>query len=257
VIGLHIIKKVASLLGTHQPVSRLTSNMNDRRFEKPITRIGFFHFGTRADGHPVETLKRELESEEAKGTDLAECLLVLPEAFNIVGDYRPTPADPTISRSLIKLSKDKRVAFVVGLKTRKLGCCGPFNCAYLIDGCTRKRLACKSSQDSAGGYAPRPYFRAVLHRGHTIAALICLDATRTTDIRENVILCVPAHFTMETPKQVVEVWAGKSKALVVANSSDQHPSVICVHGHSEMSGETDRSSTNPHHYTSIRFAELD
>jgi hypothetical protein len=256
VIGLHTIKKVASWY----PLASFetATNMNNRRLEKPITRIGFFHFGTRADGNPVGTLKRELESEEAKGTDLAECLLVLPEAFNIVGDYRPTPADPTISRSLIKLSKDKSVAFVVGLKTKKLGCGGPFNSAYLIDGCTWKRLACKSSQDSAGGYAPKPYFHAVPHRGHTIAALICLDATRTTTlgIGENVILCVPAHFTMETPRQVVEVWAGKSKAVVVANSSDQHPSVMYVHGHLEMSRETDRSSTNPHYYTSIRFAEL-
>jgi hypothetical protein len=243
--------------------------MNEPETEKPITHVGFFHFGTRAEGRPVETLERKLKSEEAKGTDLSKCLLVLPEAFNIVGNYQPVPANPTIAPSLIKLSKDKNIALVVGLKTKHLRCSGPFNCAYLIDGCTWKHLACKACQDLTGGYVERLFFREIVHRGYTIAALICVDATmdgtgcprRATlhkklwdvvDKAHQLVLCVPAHFTTGTPQQVAEFLGTKPVALIVANSSE-YPSLICVQG---VQLPVDESDSKSPYCSFIRFAEI-
>jgi hypothetical protein len=226
--------------------------------QRPLTSAGFFHFGTRPDRKPIETLKSEIDRKQASGRDLSECLLVLPEAFNVVGDYSKAAAEPSIVKSLVTISKDKGIAFVVGLKTRKSLCGGPFNCAYLIDGDLRKRLACKSCQDCAGGYVPKEYSCAVVHRKRIIAALVCLDARKTREDLQDAILCVPAHFTRENPSNILEAWRGKVKALVMANSSDVHPSLIHLRGKTEpeSSCDTPPPTPNPHHYNSIRFAQL-
>jgi hypothetical protein len=226
--------------------------------QRPLTSAGYFHFGTRPERKPIETLKNEIDSEQAKGRILSECLLVLPEAFNVVGDYSKEAAERSIAKSLMTISKDKGVAFVVGLKTRKSICGGPFNCAYLIDGDLRKRLACKSCQDYTGGYVPKDYSCAAVHRNHIIAALICMDATKTREDLKDAILCVPAHFTIESPLTIAEAWKGKTNLLIVANSCSRHPSLIQIHGRSEpeLSGDPETSSVPPHGQNLIRFTPL-
>jgi hypothetical protein len=229
---------------------------------RPLTSAGFFHLGTRLEGMPIETLKRELDKQEAIDENLSECLLVLPEAFNVVGDYNDADPDPSILKALVRISTGRGVAFVVGLKTRRSPCGGgPFNCAYLIDGGMPRLLACKSSQDYAGGYRERICCLPVSHRGHHIAARICrdaLDAESPPDKFKKAILCVPAHFTIENPLNVAEAWNGKTNLLIVANSCSRYPSLMQIHGRSEpeLSAHSQPFSTPPHGYSLIKFTSL-
>jgi hypothetical protein len=63
--------------------------------------VGSFHFDSTDQSDPVRSLKASLETA-AEGTDLGDCLIVLPEAFNIRrGYWNPDRyRDPTIAVAL-------------------------------------------------------------------------------------------------------------------------------------------------------------
>ncbi len=50
-----------------------------------ITRIGVFHFGRMDKSDPIRSLRAALGN--VPGNELAEVLVVIPEAFNIRGNY--------------------------------------------------------------------------------------------------------------------------------------------------------------------------
>ena len=99
-------------------------------------------------------------------------------------------------------------------------------------------------------------FRKTSHRGFVIAARICLDAKETSEDLKDAILCVPAHLRRESPIDIAEHWKGRVKTLVVANSSDVHPSLLDVGGEWEFSCANPPPTSTPHHYSAVRFAQL-
>ena len=177
--------------------------------------VAFFHLSANTKGDPVGLLEAELDQSGLAGL-LGETLLVLPEAFNILGEYYgrvPTPPNCAIEQRLAEISAKRGLCFVAGL----INCDGaPFSEAVLIDGDKRKILNRKRLSDGSPCYQPFPDFcdQTILHRGLRIGALICMDAaagdkaaaiaeqTKRHDAivqefnqwSETKLLCVPARF---------------------------------------------------------------
>ena len=140
----------------------------------PIKRVGYFHFGADNKEHPVESLKAALELQGGLG----DCLLVLPEAFNVAsGYYCGQLPDQLIEAALQELSFTKGVAFVVSLIAPDVGSSGNCNSAVVIDGksilmLSKKRTSIRRELDGECVFGDVQ----IVHRGLRIAALIC--ATR-------------------------------------------------------------------------------
>jgi hypothetical protein len=101
-------------------------------FEK----IGFFHFG-RDWRNPIEALQSKLESTR-RAEDVANSLIVLPEAFNIgkgFWEQGDCNYDASVLAHLGAIAVDFQVAFVAGLSTYddRPASGSPYNSAYLID----------------------------------------------------------------------------------------------------------------------------
>lgn len=175
---------------------------------------------------------------------LDNCLIVIPEAFNICGSYRddprPRPLDSSVSGSLVNLSKKFKVAFVAGLIDSR----GPqqrYNCAYLIDNTIWHLLSCKEQTDGTCNYdvCAASCDHPVSYRGLSIAALICLDAgtsefsERGARIRahmvhsenKDAILCIPAETLSIDTKSTAQRWAPYFHTII-ANSNASPPSII-------------------------------
>jgi hypothetical protein len=84
-----------------------------------LNRVGFFHFGEKDHKNPIGSLGSKL-CESTKG--LAGSLIVLPEAFNVRGDYwdpdNQAQPDPNVKDTLEKIAQHFNVAFVVGFIDR-------------------------------------------------------------------------------------------------------------------------------------------
>src|SRR5690348_11956483 len=83
-------------------------------------------------------LERAIDDFKAKGTNLDNALIVVPEAFNIKKEYfgkeRPN-VDVIVLKELAKTSEDCCCAFVAGLIIADTpGIDPPYSSAYLIDG---------------------------------------------------------------------------------------------------------------------------
>src|SRR6185369_8047411 len=117
-----------------------------------------------------------------------------------------------------------------------------YNAAYLIDHHAYP-LAYKLTQEKTGGYTPYRHSHFRRHRGQNIASLICLDAVieqlgecdgkdklhqtfidSCNDLKNDMILCVPAHFTAEPTCSAVQPWVAHTKMVVIATSSPRFPS---------------------------------
>jgi hypothetical protein len=68
-----------------------------------IDRVGVFHFGRRNLGGPIEQLTHTID--QFPPTRLLNSLLVLPEAFNIDGEYGAQDHDRSMIGSLTELSR--------------------------------------------------------------------------------------------------------------------------------------------------------
>jgi len=235
-----------------------------------LTKIGFFHFGDERNGDPVgsleENLKLELEDAAIAGQTLDDCLIVVPEAFNVKNYNGEACLNRSIRDSLIRVSIELGIAFVAGLieetETDVLG--DGYSSAYLIDGATPcQLLSRKTRRDSTTNYRPYPgnCDEPIVYRGLCIAALICMDAcsdpadartlAKVDDAKkqaaqikkrhENLIeqirkrsegaptiLCVPARMNTLSSTAVAEYWRGLAShiTVVVANAGSSHPSVI-------------------------------
>src|SRR6185437_12977139 len=141
-----------------------------------INKVGFFHCCNNDATSAIRSLSEYLE-EARKYLD--ECLIVIPEAFNLWPYKKDNKSsDPSVRNCLKKLSEIFKVAFVAGLIENREGEKLGYNSAYLIDGDLCKVLSCKTGCDGVGAYkscvsedTPFP------HRGICIAALICMDAS--------------------------------------------------------------------------------
>lgn len=191
--------------------------------------------------------------EASQTKSISDCLIVLPEAFNIHGGYRddprPRPLDSSIPEALIRLSKEFRVAFVAGLiESRRQQ--QRYNCAYLIDNATWHLLCCKEQSDGTCNYdcCAANCNQPVSHRGLWIAALICLDAgtsefsERGMQIRAGIaenepkqaVLCIPAETLSINTEFTAQRWAANFHTLI-ANCNPLPPSVIHMKAASEPS----------------------
>ena len=195
-----------------------------------LNKIGFFNFGEKAKDKPLDSLQNEL----SKHPGLSDCLLVLPEAFNVKGGYlsyqKGECADPSVCAELQNISTGLGVVFVAGLIDPE-GC----NSAILIDGAYCRVLSRKDCQ----------FDEPIAHRGLRIAALVCNEAdysggnSRRERRRDKVlnaiealpagpiVLCVPACLSHPIAEKVVRLWE-EPDAMVIANSHLQCASVIRI-----------------------------
>lgn len=203
-----------------------------------IRRAGYFHFGRRAEAKPVEHLRKALKRESRE--DLAESLLVLPEGFNMVGEYdRASPVSEQVRQDVIGLSEEFGLAMVAGW-IRDDSC--RLNLAELIDGTALQYcISGKYTLDTAVDYDPVQRFRPRVHRGVGIAALICLDSSPTSDASghgnapayckwmrdagHKSLLCIPACLGAVESKKVMSWWKRQFDAVVLSNCTDAEPSM--------------------------------
>lgn len=212
-----------------------------------LQRIGFFHYGSADKAAPSDSLRASLK--DASAGDLRDSLIVLPEAFNIVGEYHCTTSKrgPSIARDLREISREFNIAIVAGLVDEDCGEMPGCSSAYLIDGRICKLLSHKNEDDGSHKYKPcgTDCDTPLLHRGICVAALICMDADKS-DLRlqerhramlrgicgvdaPRAVLCVPAHMTTIESKQLAEQWSININ-IVVSNSGVSKPSVIRLAG---------------------------
>jgi len=219
---------------------------------RPALRTGgVFNFGKRNEGaDPVASLRACLQ-EPSVWFDLTESVVVLPEAFNVVGEYwvpNRRRFDASISSSLRKISVDFGVALVAGLIENESSGLG-YSAAYLIDGDVRKLLSRKMKDDRSGVYRPCPTAESdelAPYRGIYLAALICVDgldfnphgpSDRQSTLLRRIAgckpsataLCVPSHSAEYYTPGVAQNWPSYLHVLI-ANSSPGQPSVMRISG---------------------------
>jgi hypothetical protein len=217
---------------------------------RPVLRAGgVYNFGRRDEGlDPIKSLRACLE-KFSPWVDLGESVVVLPEAFNVVGEYWVRDRrrlDTSISSALIGISSEFSVALVSGLIEPD-----GHSAALLIDGDVRKTLSLKMVDDRSGLYRPcsRAEADAIepqFHRGIWLAALICVDglefnpngpndrqAVMLRRIAEHqpsvAVLCIPSHSGEYNTIGVAESWPSHLHVLI-ANSSTRQPSVMRISG---------------------------
>lgn len=179
------------------------------------------------------------------GNGLADCLIGLPEAFNVRGGYWSPQRllDPFVSVSLRELSIKFGVAFVAGLLEPADAMSLPFSSAYLIDGDVTALLSRKMENDRSDNYQPCTVNcdQVYVHRGVCIAALLCMDAVfnkhavaarhqmlldqfRAVHSKQKVLF-VPAHMMTYSSPDVAKSWPSDI-ITVLANSAPSQSSVI-------------------------------
>jgi len=195
---------------------------------------------------------------------------VIPEAFNVNPYSKCGRLDSSIRGSLIRIARERRIAFVAGLidDTEALG--QGHSCACLIDGNFCTILSRKTECDKSSAYRPceRDCDGPTLYRGVYIAALICMDASQSPTPPGNLggmqdykkrmeqiverhrileqrmnecgsqgsILCIPARMTDLKSKELAAHWSSRipCTAIVLANATPRQPSIIRSRG-SEIS----------------------
>lgn len=162
-----------------------------------LRRVGVFHFGKANPPDPIRSLTDELNKENRH--NLEDCLIVLPEGFNIPGSYY-SGAKPVsnIRKGLIDLSEKYKVVWVAGLieETLAPGYNKGFNSAYLIDGKEDINiLLCykqKEGRDEPYSGHKDGCINPTNYRGLGIAVLICNDFMDRPSISPEVLLARPA-----------------------------------------------------------------
>jgi hypothetical protein len=156
-----------------------------------LQKIGFFLFANPDKSQPLASLKARL-NERGKG-DLKDSLVVLPEAFNLTGEYTPRAGydvEPRvkIKHSLTQLAKQFDMVFVVGLidNDEPDGPTPPYSSAYLITStcccCLSRKTGRDDLADCPGDQRLYQAFPQELDtpsadgENACIAGLLCMDA---------------------------------------------------------------------------------
>lgn len=204
---------------------------------------------------PIDALRKELE---ALRRDIADSLIVLPEAFNI-GDYwRPrqeSDYDPKILDSLSRIAAEYRCVLIAGLTIRETD--GPqppdppFTSVYLIDGKPEATLLCrKFCNDKTQNYTPSEgrldFLETVEADGLVVGALVCMDAglgeppvmERQDRIRSGInahsaplkLVCIPARMGTCSSRPIAGRWCNET--VIFANGACNYdaPRFISVNG---------------------------
>jgi hypothetical protein len=155
--------------------------MSQQSEQPNLSKVGYFHFGNRAHGSDgFKALRATLEM--AGHESVRDSLIVLPEAFNLRGDYRPRTDDDEISLDLLMVPKLRRlsqafdISFVAGL-IESIGC-RVTSSAYVVSASKCDFLATKVGDDGTGIYEWGLGIndQIVSHRGVYIASQICMDS---------------------------------------------------------------------------------
>jgi hypothetical protein len=211
---------------------------------RQISRVGVFHFGGCDKGDPVASLEVSLSEAETFQGDLSNCLIVLPEAFNIRTEYdRDCRPEGEICCALRDLSVRRNVALVVGL-LESSGEGKPYNSAFLIDGDFYALLSRKISDGGKGVYRfpeDTDNATAIAHGGVCVAGLICMDAKMFCQrgewfgrLREKLrstacarrVLCVPARFSDIDPEELTQCFHLPGVTIAISNGNSLHASLI-------------------------------
>ncbi len=219
-----------------------------------ITRLSFFHF---VENHeqPIYALRKQLEAQRK---DVADSLIVLPEAFNIGSYWRArneSDYDPKILEDLEAVAAEYRCVLVCGLTIRDVT--GPqpleppFTSVYLVDGKLEATLLCrKFCNDQTKNYTPSEgridFLETLEADGMVIGALICMDAClgvsavmdRQDRIRSGIntrchlhkVVCIPARMGSYSSRPIAGRWGNET--VIFANGASNHdaPSFISVNG---------------------------
>jgi predicted amidohydrolase len=208
-----------------------------------LKKIGFFHYGDEM-ADPAESLRACFE-ETSKNTAVSDCVIVLPEAFNVRGGYWGVDRtiDHSIADALGELASDFGVALLAGLIDEGRDGSRGYSSAYLFDGAERRLLTRKMADDGSKNYTPfgDDCDTPIRHRGVCLASLICMDAadfnSPLTDRHATLlvrmmahpasvsVLCIPARMQSYGSKEIAEAWPSHL-TVVVANSGCSRPSVI-------------------------------
>jgi hypothetical protein len=236
--------------------------MKSGRVSHVLRHGGFFHLDAHHKDHPVDLLEDALRKSGQEAL-FGESLVVLPEAFNIIGDYQMAALDPDpeVEKRLIILSSKLGLCFVVGLvrddSARRSE-------AVLIDGSIRKVLSLKTLCDGSKCYnaSTQQKDEIIPHRGLCIGALICMDAAegyKDKDFRDKqkvrhaklleefrkcaeiTLLCVPARFGATAPVEVANVWNQEGLSIIIGNCGTSiYPSVLHFDNGQTCTAPTDR-----------------
>jgi hypothetical protein len=160
-----------------------------------IRNIGCFHLGSARKLRPLDSLEKYIKTALAENgeTYLADSILVLPEAFNLIGEYEPRESynvEPSsgIKYRLTQLAHQLDAVFVVGLidNDEANARVPPFSATYLITAACCVRLSRKTGRDdmAKGTWGATLYQASLqpedtpfLYGGETwIGGLLCMDA---------------------------------------------------------------------------------
>jgi hypothetical protein len=228
-----------------------------------IRNIGCFHLESARNLRPLDILEKDLKTELAKNGEscLAGSIIVLPEAFNLIGRYEPGESydvDPSsgLKRRLTQLAHQLDAIFVVGLidNDEDNARVPPFSATYLITAACCARLSRKTGRDDmakgTGGAATlyqaslQPEDTPFLYGGETwIGGLLCMDTERYSpqsnqdnhdrhsrlkaqmlDERGTSlpVLCVPARMRAMNTKDTEKDW--REMHFILANGCDANDS---------------------------------
>jgi hypothetical protein len=160
-----------------------------------IRNIGCFHLESARNLRPLDILEKDINAELAKNGEscLAGSIIVLPEAFNLIGRYETGEsydAEPSsgLKRRFTQLAHQLDAIFVVGLvdNDEDNARVPPFSASYLITPACCARLSRKTGRDDmakgTSGAAtlyqasPQPEDPPFLYAGETwIGSLLCMD----------------------------------------------------------------------------------
>jgi hypothetical protein len=163
--------------------------------------LGFFHFVNNLRD-PLGELGLALDQHRPH--ELHEALIVLPEAFNLIGDYHEAALKDAIDHvvfreQLRRLCRSPRsskvdeltprkVTFVVGLLDHHQGT--RRNSAYWVSEEGDVLLCHKMGNDAPKYFEPHALTGADIHNPHEgVAALICMDAFDTGQRNDRVGRC--------------------------------------------------------------------
>jgi hypothetical protein len=208
-----------------------------------LQKIGFFHFANPDKSQPLASLKARLD--ERGKDDLKDSIVVLPEAFNLIGEYEPQEhynvvPSVNVKHSLTQFAKQFDMVYVVGLidNDEPDRPDSPYSSAYLITSTCCCRLSRKMGKDDLADcphgqriYQPFPQpsdTPSQVIQEACIAGLLCMDALTWpnpsdtwNDNKERhrslngliqnkgsalPILCVPARMTNTATKNIEKTW---------------------------------------------------
>ncbi|MGH7801884.1 MAG: hypothetical protein ACREOW_14880 [Thermodesulfobacteriota bacterium] len=204
-----------------------------------FSKIGLFHFGNNHT-EPIGSLTTAIKN---KSNEIANSLIVLPEAINITENYRylhgmyDYNSASAIKNSLSLISGKYKISFVAGLVAPTQDSPSiQYSSAYFINGKEITVMCHKKSDDGTGNYTPYQNWNDIKNPLHIddaiIACLICMDLGQPCSNQiikrvddesgDNKIICIPAHMSeayLNGGKQgsiLENRW--KNKIIILSNS---------------------------------------